>query len=82
MNNLIILIIVAVLMYSLLNNNTEHFDEGDSHSTSLSQMYNVKPESIYQTGQVYNPFYNYPEYIGKYPYYRYFFSPYGYTSYY
>lgn len=40
------------------------------------------PRSKFQINQVHHPFYNYPKYIGKYPYYRFMFHPYNSSVYY
>lgn len=44
--------------------------------------YLEKPTDYTQINQVFYPFYNYPEYIGKYPYYRFMFHPYSSSVYY
>jgi hypothetical protein len=47
-----------------------------------SQAYFKLPVDNFQLNQVYDPFYNFPKYIGKYPYYRYVFNTYNSRVYY
>lgn len=74
-----IIVLFIVFLILLLNSNTnETFDVKDSNTS----MYNIHPPSMFQIGQIHLPFYNFPKYIGKYPYYKYMFHPYSNSVYY
>ncbi len=76
---ILIITILLVVCYNIFKRNkTEQFKLNET----LTQMYNIGPPDMYQIGQIHHPFYNWPEYIGKYPYYRYMFHPYNSAVYY
>lgn len=73
------LIVVATVFILLLITKigTEKFNNNTAGVGSVQYFYNKQQECPYQIGAVHIPQYNYPEYIGKYPYYKYYFSPFN-----
>ncbi len=80
---IILLVIITIMATSHLAK--KDMDEPFNYNKNLSipyYSYLRYPRSKFQINQVHNPFYNHPEYIGKYPYYRFMFSPYSSSVYY
>ena len=80
---MVLIVICIIVIATIQNNNTnEQFDSISDTTIPPFYSYYRYPRSKFQINQVHNPFYNYPEYIGKYPYYKYMFSPYSSSVYY
>lgn len=80
--NCFYLLIILVLIYLLNILFEQNKNETFTPFQTTNQMYNIGKPDNFQIGHVYHPFYNRPKYIGKYPYYKYLFHPYGYSTYY
>ncbi len=79
---ILIVIIIIIVVCSCLNvGGIDNFNSiGRIHVPT--DAYLRKPVDPYQINHVYNPQYNWPKYIGKYPYYNFFFNPYSTSVYY
>jgi len=90
----IIILIIIVILYK--NTQDDHFrplgpsgPDGPGGPEGLGRpiqipinSYLKMPTDPFQINQVYYPFYNWPQYIGKYPYYKFMFHPYNSSVYY
>jgi uncharacterized protein YxeA len=74
--NILIIIIICFLIFRA----KQHIEKFD---VNMTQSYLKTPTSNFQINQTHMPSYNWPKYIGKYPYYRYMFNhPYNSSIYY
>lgn len=76
-----ITIIIIIIIITIYRSNYEGFGMIGQIPIPINS-YMEKPTDYTQINQVFNPFYNWPEYIGKYPYYRFMFHPYSSSVYY
>ena len=82
--NIILIVLVALVLYSIMSSSSEKKEGFRTIDTTAAptQTYYRHPMSPYQINQYHHPFYNWPQYIGKYPYYHYMFHPYNSRVYY